>query len=138
MASVWPKQPGDAASVPWPTWAGNFAQACFRPRDGSNLVVAYWITDGGMEIKGRRLWCPGCPGPRCPPIDTPRADVKAGVHRQTTERWTGFNTLQSVSFPPGDYQLTLRADGSYLPDGSSEPAFVHMETTRRMSITHVK
>ena len=66
---------------------------------------------------------------------TPAADVQAGSYPQTTRRWTHVKEFYPSEFPPGDYELTLRADGSFVPDGAAEPQRFHMQTTRRMTIT---
>ena len=135
LRAVRPYQLRDPVVVPWPRWGLNFKDACFRPGDASNIFVAYWIASSGTYLKDLRLWCPDCEGPRCPPIVTAARDIQPSVYSQVTVRWSGNDQLHPGLLPPGDYELTLRADGTFVPDGENAPQPFHMQTTRRVTIT---
>lgn len=145
VRGVRPYHRDDRALVPWPRWAAGHSSGCYKPGDASNVHVAYWIEDGKPYMPPirtpedalqptMRLWCPQCEG-WCVPQTVPAAAVDAGVYPQTTRAWKGDDKLHASPFPPGEYTLTLRTDGSYVPDGASEPQPFHMQTTRRISIT---
>lgn len=147
LRQVRPRQWREEVVVPWPKWAASFERACYRPSDASNFTVAYWIADDGEYMppvrsvadqrspSQLRIWCPRCfPDGFCGSQTMAAADVAAGAYPQVTRRWTGSDELHKAPFPPGEYALTLRADGSYRPDGADEPRLFHMQTTRRITI----
>lgn len=131
--------------VPWPRMSGAHRLGCLPPDDASNLSVANWFWTSAVPAgqSGFRVTCPSCDIGRCEPQRTPPVDVQPGNYPHTWRNWTGrswtggSDTYREPGkpFPPGDYELLLRADGSFIPAGHSEPQLFHMQTTRRITIT---
>jgi hypothetical protein len=137
LSEVKPYAFGDEVLVPWPTSSGTVnRRGCGAPRDASNLRVAQWID--GPPGSG---YC-DCDFGRCTPNTAPPKDVDAGTYKYKF-RWIGktyqgpFDTGEEPGAPfvPGDYELVLRVNGSYLPEGSDTRKPFHVQTTFPMVVT---
>lgn len=136
VRAVKPFALSDELLVPWPAFAYRYKRGCGRPKDASNLMPAAWILGGT-----RSHFC-YCDQGECDPIALAPKDVLPGSFRYEFH-WIGKNMMGSSdthnqpegTFEVGNYELTVRTDGSYLPEGASERQPFHLETIFPITIT---
>jgi hypothetical protein len=136
LMAVKPFARPDPLLVPWPSFAQRHYHGCGKPMDASNLMPAVWITGGGGSI-----FCL-CQLDRCKPNTVAPQDVQPGSFKHTFD-WIGKSYLGPSdtyrepvgTFAPGSYKISVRVDGSYLPEGASERRAFHLESIFPVTIT---
>jgi hypothetical protein len=139
LRAVKPYKKGDPLVIPWPSTTGHYARGCPSPKDQSNIVIAQRVavTNRPEEVG----YC-DCNMGHCRPNSAPPRDLEPATYRYKF-RWIGqryqgfeFRYVRSSGkpLPPGNYEIRLRSNGTYLPQDATSPRPFHIETVFPITI----
>jgi hypothetical protein len=140
LYSVRPHRTSDPLPIPWPDITGSYRAGCPRTLDASNIVIARWVAGATNERLG---YC-DCDDGRCGANQDSAKDIKPATYHYTY-RWLGqvywggdhhrHWADSEKPLPPGEYEIRLRSNGTYIPEGETNRQPFHVETVFPITIT---